>query len=105
MQKLISKSERVLVAGARGMAGQAIVRALNKSGYGLKENGGIILTPSREELDLLDFKKVDNWFTKFRPTVVILAAAGEGAAHPPLRLLGEDLEMTDASAARRRQCR
>lgn len=81
MQKLISKSERVLVAGARGMAGQAIVRALNKSGYGLKENGGIILTPSREELDLLDFKKVDNWFRKFRPTVVILAAAKVGGIH------------------------
>ncbi len=81
MQKLIVKSERFFVAGARGMAGQAIVRALNKSGYGLKENGGILLTPSRVELDLLDFNKVDNWFKKYRPTVVILAAAKVGGIH------------------------
>ena len=47
MQKLISKSENFFIAGSRGMVGQAVVKALRKSGYGEKENGGIIFTPSR----------------------------------------------------------
>ena len=78
MQKLILKSDRFFVAGSRGMVGKSIVSSLKKSGYGMKENGGIILTPPREELDLLDFNKVDNWFSNNKPTVVILAAAKVG---------------------------
>ena len=42
------------MAGARGMAGSAIVRALKQSGYGDPARGGALLTPSRQELDLLD---------------------------------------------------
>ena len=73
MKKLISKSERFFIAGSRGMAGQAIVKALRSSGYG--ENEGILLTPSREELNLLNLHEVENWFLANKPTVVILAAA------------------------------
>ena len=75
MQKLISKSERFFIAGSRGMAGKSIIKALNKSGYGNRENGGIILTPSRKELNLLDFKEVENWFRLNKPTVVVLATS------------------------------
>ena len=78
MQKLISKEERFFVAGANGMVGKAIVRALKKYGYGEKENKGILLTPSREELNLLYIKDVEKWFQKNKPTVVILAAAKVG---------------------------
>ena len=57
MQKLISKDERFFIAGSNGMVGKAIIRALKKSGYGKKENKGTLLTPSRKELNLLNFRK------------------------------------------------
>ena len=78
MQKLISKEERFFIAGSNGMVGKAIVRALKKSGYGEKGNKGILLTPSREELNLLYIKDVEKWFQKNKPSVVILAAAKVG---------------------------
>ncbi len=78
MKKLISKSERFFIAGANGMVGQAIVKALRKSGYGKKEHGGIFLTPSRKELNLLNGEDVEKWFEINKPTVVVLAAAKVG---------------------------
>ena len=78
MTKLISKSERFFIAGSRGMVGQAIVKALRKSGYGKKEHGGILLTPSRKELNLLNGEDVEKWFGIYKPTVVVLAAAKVG---------------------------
>ena len=78
MEKLISKSERFFIAGSRGMVGQAIVKALRKSGYGGKEYGGILLTPSRKEVDLLNLYEVETFFQENKPTVVILAAAKVG---------------------------
>ena len=45
------------------MAGSAINRALRKSGYGEKDNKGIIFT-SRRELDLLNIEEVIAWFKK-----------------------------------------
>ena len=36
------------------MAGSAIKRALNRKGYGNPVKGGALLTPTRQELDLLD---------------------------------------------------
>ena len=41
---LIQPSDRFFVAGARGMAGSAIVRALQRSGYGDPAQGGKLLT-------------------------------------------------------------
>ena len=76
--RLIQPSDRFFVAGARGMAGSAIVRALKRSGYGDPANGGELLTPSRQELDLLDDKAVCHWMSKQKPDVVVLAAATVG---------------------------
>ena len=78
MQKLIQPSDRFLVAGARGMAGSAIVRALERSGYGDPAQGGEMLTPSRQELNLLDDAAVHHWMTDHKPDVVVLAAATVG---------------------------
>ena len=58
MIKKIFYDDRIFVAGANGMAGSAIVRALIKSGYGDKNSYGKILTPSRNELDLSNFNSV-----------------------------------------------
>ena len=54
------------------MAGSAIVRSLIKSGY------TNLLCVDRNELDLRNGISVENWFTKNKPDVVILAAAKVG---------------------------
>ena len=74
-QPLISASDRIFVAGHRGMAGGAICRTLQRSGYGQ------ILTASRSELDLLDGPAVERWFAEHQPSVVVLAAAKVGGIH------------------------
>ena len=81
MQKEISLNEKVFIAGSNGMVGNAIKKRLLKSGYGLNENNGSLLTPPRAELDLLKFNEVENWFIKNKPTIVILAAAKVGGIH------------------------
>ena len=75
---LIKQSDRFFVAGARGMAGSAIVRALQRNNYGDPAQGGELLTPSRQELNLLDDAAVRLWMTKRKPDVVVLAAATVG---------------------------
>lgn len=72
MTPLINQTDLIFVAGHRGMAGSAICRALDSAGYHQ------LLTASRDELDLLDGQAVKAWFTKHRPTVVVLAAAKVG---------------------------
>ena len=44
MKKEIEQNERIFIAGANGMVGKSIERFL-KSGYGKKENNGLLLTP------------------------------------------------------------
>ncbi len=75
---LITPTDRFFVAGHRGMAGGAIVRALQRAGYGDEAQGGALLTAGREELDLLDGAAVAAWFAAHQPTVVVLAAAKVG---------------------------
>ena len=77
MEKKISLNERIFVAGANGMAGKAICRALVYKGYG-KADGGVIMKPTRKELDFLDAKAVKKWLEINKPTVVIIAAAKVG---------------------------
>ena len=57
------------------MAGSAISRALDRAGYHQQ------LKPSRQELDLLDPLSVQQWFSEYQPTVVVLAAAKVGGIH------------------------
>ena len=72
---LISKSDRIAIFGARGMAGSAIVRALHDRGY------GSLLTPARDALDCLDRPAVERWMQQSHPDVVVLAAAKVGGIH------------------------
>ena len=58
--RLIQPNDRIFVAGARGMAGSAIVRALHRGGYGNPAQGGELLTPARKELTL-DDGAVSKW--------------------------------------------
>ena len=60
------------------MVGSAIKRNLISSGYGDKSEGGAILSPTRKDLNLLDFNDVQSWFKNNNPHVVIIAAAKVG---------------------------
>ena len=75
---LIQTSDRIFVAGASGMAGSAIVRALKRNGYGDSAKGGSLLTPNRQELNLLNDGEVSQWMNQRKPDVVVLAAATVG---------------------------
>jgi len=81
MTQLIHPADRIFVAGHRGMAGSAICRALERSGYGDPAQGGALLTAGRAQLDLLDAGAVERWFGAQRPAVVVLAAAKVGGIH------------------------
>ena len=74
----ISKSDRIFIAGARGMVGKAISKKLLREGYGNPSNNGCLLQPNKKELNLLDHEKVFKWFEKKKPEVVIIAAAKVG---------------------------
>ena len=69
---LIKKSERIFVAGHKGMVGSAIMRSLMQKGY---KN---IITATRSELDLSCESAVKSWFKKNQPDITILAAAKVG---------------------------
>ena len=68
----MNKTDKIFVAGHRGMVGSACVRALRKAGY---EN---IVTRSHKELDLLDPKAVREFYESEKPDVAIIAAARVG---------------------------
>ena len=69
---LISPTDRIFIAGHRGMAGSAITRRLKAEGH------HHLLTVARGDLDLLDGPAVSAWFADQRPDVVVLAAARVG---------------------------
>ncbi|MGE0278595.1 MAG: GDP-L-fucose synthase family protein [Nitrospiraceae bacterium] len=64
--------EKIFVAGAHGMVGSALVRALRRTG---EKN---ILEPRRAELDLMDRGAVRSFMKEHRPTQVYVAAAKVG---------------------------
>ena len=78
MQNKLTTQDKIFVTGSNGMAGRAIVRQLKKHGYGDQNSGGKLLLPSRKDLDFTDSTKVNLWFKKNKPSVVIMAAAKVG---------------------------
>ena len=65
-------TDRIYVAGHRGLVGSALVRRLNSLGY---EN---LLLRTRSELDLTDAAAVRAFFEESRPDYVFVAAARVG---------------------------
>ena len=68
----MNKEASIFVAGARGLVGSAICRALATRGFAR------VLAPSRSTLDLRDGAAVDRFFTAERPDYVFVAAAKVG---------------------------
>jgi GDP-L-fucose synthase len=71
----MNKSDKVFVAGHRGMVGSAIVRKLQREGY---DN---ILVKTHKELDLKHQADVASFFATEKPDYVVLAAAKVGGIH------------------------
>ncbi|MGA7275624.1 MAG: GDP-L-fucose synthase [Candidatus Udaeobacter sp.] len=69
---MMNKSDKIFVAGHRGMVGSAIVRRLKAEGF------SNLVTRDRSELDLADESAVAKFFTEERPSIVIVAAAKVG---------------------------
>ena len=71
----MNKSDRIYIAGHRGLVGSAIVRRLRRDGF------SALLTPGRPVLDLRDAVAVEKFFASERPAYVFLAAAHVGGIH------------------------
>lgn len=65
------KGKRIFVAGHRGMVGSAVVRRLATEDCE-------VITPAREDLDLVDQAAVNAWMQEQRPDAIVMAAAKVG---------------------------
>ena len=72
MDYCIRKTDKIFVAGHRGLVGSAIVRNLESKGY------TNIVKRTHKELDLKDQAGVNKFFDEEKPDVVVLAAAKVG---------------------------
>ena len=71
----MQKSDKIFVAGHRGLVGSAIKRELESKGY------TNILIRTHKELDLTNSHAVQNFFEEEKPDYVILSAAKVGGIH------------------------
>ena len=75
MTAVMNPTDRIFVAGHRGLAGGAILRRLQRDGF------HHLLTADRDQLDLRRQAEVEAWFDAHRPEHVFLAAARVGGIH------------------------
>lgn len=69
---MLNKSEKIFVAGHRGLVGSALLRRLQGDGF------GNLAVRDRSELDLTNEQAVQSFFREERPDIVIFAAAKVG---------------------------
>jgi len=72
MSNAMQSSDKIYVAGHRGLVGSALMRRLEKGGY------SNIVTRTHAELDLKDQRAVAEFFAQEKPDHVFLAAAKVG---------------------------
>lgn len=86
---MLKKTDKIFLAGHRGLVGSAIHKRLLAGGY---EN---IIVRTRQELDLQDQAAVNAFYAEQKPDTVILAAAKVGGIHAnrtyPADFIGENL--------------
>jgi len=68
----MQKSEKIFVAGHRGMLGSALMRRFEKEGF------TNFATRDRSQLDLADERALAKFFVEAKPAIVIFAAAKVG---------------------------
>ena len=87
----MDKSDKIFVAGHRGMVGSAVSRLLEAEGF------GNIVTRARPQLDLTDESAVAKFFAEEEPAVVVVAAAKVGGIKAnndyPVEFLLENLRI------------
>jgi GDP-L-fucose synthase len=71
----MNKSNKIYIAGHRGMVGSGIERKLKSEGY------NNIITKTSADLDLRNQSEVNNFFEKEKPEYVFLSAAKVGGIH------------------------
>lgn len=71
----MNKTDKIYIAGHRGLVGSAIIRNLEKNGY-----NNLLLRTSKE-LDLTSQADVNQFFETEKPDYVFLAAAKVGGIH------------------------
>jgi GDP-L-fucose synthase len=90
-QLMMDKSEKIFVAGHRGMVGSALIRRLESGGF------SNLVVRDRSKLDLREEPVVTKFFAEERPDVVILAAARVGGIKAntdfPVEFLRENLQI------------
>jgi len=90
-QLMMDKSEKIFVAGHRGLVGSALIRRLESEGF------SNLLVRDRSKLDLRDERVVAKFFAEQKPAVVILAAAKVGGIKAnndyPVEFLLENLRI------------
>jgi GDP-L-fucose synthase len=88
---MMHESDKIFVAGHRGMVGSAILRRLKAEGF------SHLVTRDRSQLDLADESAVAKFFAEERPTVVLVAAAKVGGIKAnndfPVEFLLENLRI------------
>ena len=88
---MMHKSDKIFVAGHRGIVGSAIVRRLKAEGF------SHLVTRDRSQLDLADESAVAKFFAEERPTIVLVAAAKVGGIKAnndfPVEFLLENLRI------------
>jgi GDP-L-fucose synthase len=87
----MEKSDKIFVAGHRGLVGRAIVRKLEADGF------TNLLRRDRRELDLANEAAVAEFFAREKPDIVVLAAAKVGGIKAnsdyPVEFLLENLRL------------
>jgi len=87
----MKSSDKIYVAGHRGLVGRAIVRLLRARGFNR------VITRLRSELDLRDQSAVRSFFEQEKPDITVLAAARVGGitanSVAPVEFLIENVEV------------
>jgi GDP-L-fucose synthase len=90
----MQKSEKIFIAGHRGMVGSAVTRLLRTEGF------TNLLMRDRAQLDLANASAVEQFFEKEKPGVVIFAAAKVGGIKAnndfPVQFLLDNLRLQNS---------
>lgn len=94
LNNCVDRSEKIYVAGHRGLVGSALMRLLHARGF------NNVIARSRGELDLRNEKAVSDFLATEQPKIVLLAAAKVGGikanADAPAEFLIENLQIQNS---------